>query len=136
MSKLQIIIVLAVFSAVILTIAFNVIDMAVAALVGVCVLILLGILNEQDLLSATDTAGGPIGLLFGGVIVARILSTPGIFALIGDIFLRATGGSGRRFLLLLIALLAPVCAFLPNATAVVLLPPLMLKGAVSPGTDL
>jgi Na+/H+ antiporter NhaD/arsenite permease-like protein len=135
MSKLQIIIVLAVFSAVILTIAFNVIDMAVAALVGVCVLLVLGILNEQDLLSATDTAGGPIGLLFGGMIVARILSTTGIFELIGDIFLRATGGSGRRFLLLLIALVAPVCAFLPNATTVILLAPIIIRVAGALETD-
>ena len=135
MSKLQIIIVLAVFSVVILTIAFNVIDMAVAALVGVCVLILLGILNEQDLLSATDTAGGPISLLFGGMIVARILSTTGIFELIGDIFLRATGGSGRRFLLLLIALVAPVCAFLPNATTVILLAPIIIRVAGALETD-
>jgi Na+/H+ antiporter NhaD/arsenite permease-like protein len=135
MSKLQIIIVLAVFSVVILTIAFNVIDMAVAALVGVCVLLVLGILNEQDLLSATDTAGGPIGLLFGGMIVARILSTTGIFELIGDIFLRATGGSGRRFLLLLIALVAPVCAFLPNATTVILLAPIIIRVAVALETD-
>ena len=79
MSELQIYIVLGVFGAVILTIAFNLMDMAVAALIGVCVLIALGILNEQDLLSATRTSGGPISLLFGGMVVARILSTTGIF---------------------------------------------------------
>jgi hypothetical protein len=49
------------------------------------------------------------------MVVARILSTIGLFELIGDIYLRATGGSGRRFLFLLMALAAPICAFLPNA---------------------
>src|SRR5260370_40152299 len=63
------------------------------------------------------------------MIGARILSTTGIFELIGDIFLRATGGSGRRFLLLLIALVAPVCAFLPNATTVILLAPILIRVA-------
>ncbi|MGT2494887.1 SLC13 family permease [Cupriavidus basilensis] len=95
MSELQIYIVLGVFGAVILAIAFNLMDMAVAALIGVCVLIALGILNEQDLLSATRTSGGPISLLFGGMVVARILSTTGIFDRIGDLYLSATGGSGR-----------------------------------------
>jgi Na+/H+ antiporter NhaD/arsenite permease-like protein len=136
MSQLQIYIVLGVFAAVILTIAFNLIDMAVAALIGVCVLIALGILNEDDLLSATSTAGGPLSLLFGGMVVARVLSTTGLFEFIGDIYLRATGGSGRRFLLLLIALVAPLCAFLPNATTVILLAPIIIRVAVALETDI
>jgi Na+/H+ antiporter NhaD/arsenite permease-like protein len=41
-------------------------------------------------------------------------------------FLRATAGSGKRFLLLLIALVAPVCALLPNATTVILLAPIVV----------
>ena len=45
MSELQVYIVLGVFATVILVIAFNVIDMAVAALVGVSVLIALRILD-------------------------------------------------------------------------------------------
>src|SRR6202043_1590657 len=78
---------------------------------------------------------GPIGVGFGGMIGDVILSTGGIFELIGDIFLRATGGSGRRFLLLLIALVAPVCAFLPNATTVILLAPIIIRVAGALETD-
>ena len=136
MSELQTYIVLGVFGAVILAIAFNLMDMAVAALIGVCVLIALGILNEQDLLSATRTSGGPISLLFGGMVVARILSTTGIFDRIGDLYLSATGGSGRRFLLLLIALVAPLCAFLPNATTVILIAPIIIRVAVALEVDI
>ncbi|KJK23029.1 citrate transporter [Burkholderiaceae bacterium 16] len=135
MSELQIYIVLGVFGAVILTIAFNLLDMAVAALVGVCILISLGILNEQDLLSATRTSGGPISLLFGGMVVARILSTTGLFDRIGDLYLSATGGSGKRFLLLLIALVAPLCAFLPNATTVILIAPIIIRVAIALEVD-
>lgn len=129
MSELQIYIVLGVFGAVILAIAFNLLDMAVAALIGVCVLISLGILDEQDLLGATRTAAGPISLLFGGMVVARILSTTGLFDRLGDLYLSATGGSGRRYLLLLIAIVAPLCAFLPNATTVILLAPIIIRVA-------
>jgi Na+/H+ antiporter NhaD/arsenite permease-like protein len=131
MSELQIYIVLSVFLAVILAIAFNLIDMAVAALTGVCVLIALGLLDEQDLLNTARTSSGPFSLLFGGMVVARILSTTGIFERVGDVYLRATGGSGKRFLLILIALVAPVCAFLPNATTVILLAPIIIRVCVA-----
>jgi Na+/H+ antiporter NhaD/arsenite permease-like protein len=129
MSELQIIIVLAVFLTVILVIAFNVIDMAVAALAGTCLLIALGILNGADIANAFRSSNGPILLLFGGMIVARVLSTTGVFDLLGDFYLRATGGSGKRFLFLLIAVVAPSCAFLPNATTVVLLAPVIVRVA-------
>ena len=127
MSELQIYITLAVFAGVILAIAFDVIDMAVAALLGVCALVGLGILREDGIVAAMKTAGGPLLLLFGGMVVAHTLGSTGIFERVGSAYLRATRGSGRRFLLLLIALVAPVCALLPNATAVVLLAPVIVR---------
>src|SRR5262245_65035302 len=101
--------------------------MAVAALLGVCILIALGILHEPDLLEATKTASGPLALLFGGMIVAHTLGSTGLFERVEAMLLRATQGSGRRFLLLLVALVAPVCALLPNATTVVLLAPVIVR---------
>lgn len=135
MSQVQIYITVAVFAAVILLIAFNVIDMAVAALTGACILIALGILDEQDLVEATRTAAGPLGLLFGGMVVARVLATTGLFDVIGDVYLRATGGSGTRFLLMLIALVAPICAVLPNATTVILLAPIIVRVCIALDAD-
>ncbi|MCG7403145.1 SLC13 family permease [Caballeronia zhejiangensis] len=129
MSDWQIYLVVGVFSAVILVIAFDLIDMAVAALVGASVLIALGIIDEQDLIATARTAAGPISLLFGGMIVARILSTTGLFDLVGEYYLRATAGSGKRFLLLLIVIVAPLCALLPNATTVILLAPIIVRVA-------
>ena len=58
-------------------------------------------------IAAVRTAGGPLALLFGGMVVARTLASTGIFDRIGSVYLRATQGSGKRFLLLLIA---PRCA--------------------------
>lgn len=136
MSELQIVIVLAVFSAVILVIAFDLLDMAVAALVGTCLLVALGILTGQDIADAFRGSNGPLSLLFGGMVVARILGTTGVFDLLGDCYLRATGGSGRRFLLLLIAIVAPLCAVLPNATTVVLLAPVIIRVAKALDVDI
>jgi Na+/H+ antiporter NhaD/arsenite permease-like protein len=129
MTDLQIYLTVGVFAGVILLIAFDLVDMAVAALLGVCVLLALGLLDSNDLLAATLTAGGPLSLLFGGMVVARVLARTGVFEWVGDRFLRATGGSGRRYLLLLVALVAPVCAFLPNATAVILVAPVIIAVA-------
>jgi Na+/H+ antiporter NhaD/arsenite permease-like protein len=127
MSELQIYLTLGIFGTVILVIAFDFIDMAVAALLGTCAMMALGILNTNDLMDAMSTAGGPLSLLFGGMVVAHVLGKTGIFERVGAIYLQATGGSGKRFLLLLIVLVAPVCALLPNATTVILLAPIIIR---------
>ncbi|MBV2131741.1 hypothetical protein KRX52_02890 [Pseudomonas sp. MAP12] len=136
MTDLQIYLTLAVFSAVILAIAFDVIDMAVATLLGVGVLLVAGILTDDGLVAAMRMAGGPLSLLFGGMVVARVLGSTGIFERVGGIYLRATRGSGRRFLILLVLLVAPVCAFLPNATTVILLAPVIIRVARALGVDI
>lgn len=126
MTDFQMYLTIGVFAAVILLIASDLIDMTVAALLGVSVLIVFGILDGNDLISIVQTAGGPLALLFGGMVVARVIGKTGIFEWLGDAFLRATGGSGKRFLLLIVALMVPVCAFLPNATAVILVAPIIV----------
>ena len=126
MTNFQIYFTISIFAAVILLIAFDLIDMAVAALLGVSLLIAFGILDGTDLMPIVHTASGPLALLFGGMVVARMIAKTGIFEWLGDAFLRATGGSGKRLLLLIVALVAPVCAVLPNATAVILVAPVII----------
>jgi len=126
MTDFQIYLTIGVFIAVILLIAFDLIDMTVAALLGVSVFIVFGILDSSDLMPIVHTAGGPLALLFGGMVVARVISKTGIFDWLGDALLRATAGSGRRLLLLIVGLVAPVCAVLPNATAVILVAPVII----------
>ncbi len=126
MTDLQVYLTLGIFVTVIIIIAFDVIDMLVAALLGVCLMMLFGILNAKEILDAMRTGGGALSLLFGGMVVARILAKTGIFERLADMFLRSTGGSGKRYLLYLILLVGPVCAFLPNATTVILLAPVII----------
>lgn len=131
MTDLQIYITLGVFAAVILAIAFDLLDMAVATLLGATLLFALGILQGRDIEAAVDTSGGTLALLFGGMVVARTLTGTGLFDRLGNGLLRLTGGSGKRFLLLLLAVVAPVCAVLPNATTVILLAPIIIRVAVA-----
>ncbi len=135
MSEFQIYLVLGVFAAVILAIAANVVDMALAALLGASALMAMGILTQQDLVRSLGASSGMLALLFGGMVVARTLRPTGIFEHVGVLFLRATRGSGRRFLLLLVALVAPVCAVLPNATTVILVAPIIVRVAVALEVD-
>jgi len=129
MTDLQIYLTLVTFAVVIGVIAFDLIDMAVAGLLGVCFLLVLGILDNYDLVAAYRTAGAPIALLFGGMVVARVLAKTGIFERVGNLYLRATGGSGKRFLLLLVLMVAVTCSVLPNATTVILLAPVIIRVA-------
>ncbi|HEU4343221.1 MAG TPA: SLC13 family permease [Candidatus Binatia bacterium] len=131
MMDLQTGVTLGVFAAVVLAIALELLDIAVAALLGVSSLIVSGILTAQDMAAVAQASGGTIALLFGGMVVARTLAPTGIFEHVGTRFLLATGGSGKRFLLGLLALVAPVCAFLPNATVVILLAPVVMRVAIA-----
>lgn len=126
---MQNLVILVVFVGVIAAIAFDVIDMLLAALLGVCILIVAGIFTHQDILNVTRTADGSIALLFGGMVVARVLGPTGLFDYVGSRYLLATRGSGKRFLLGLFILVAPLCAILPNATTVILLAPIIIRVA-------
>jgi Na+/H+ antiporter NhaD/arsenite permease-like protein len=135
MTDLQNYTVFAVFAGVILVIAFNVIDMTLAAMLGASILLMLGILTQQDILNSFKFSEGMLALLFGGMVVARTLVPTGIFEHVGTRFLLATRGSGKRFLLMLVAMVAPICAFLPNATTVILLAPIIIRVAVALEVD-
>ena len=113
MTELQTYLTFGVFAGVILAIAFNVLDMTLATLLGVSTLIVAGVFTQDDMLRTQQMAGGAIALLFGGMVVARILATTGIFKRVGRLFLRATKGSGKRFLFGLLVLVVPLCAVLP-----------------------
>jgi Na+/H+ antiporter NhaD/arsenite permease-like protein len=127
--NLQNLIIIVVFVGVIAAIAFDLIDMLVAALLGVCVLIIAGIFTERDILNVTRVAGGPLALLFGGMVVARVLVPTGLFEYVGSRYLLTTRGSGKRFLLSLFLLVGPLCAVLPNATTVIILAPIIIRVA-------
>ena len=129
MTELQVILTVVIFATVIIVIAADLLDMVIAALVGACALFIIGALTEPDVFEALRGGAGALSLLFGGMVVARVLAKTGIFDHIARIMLRATGGSGRRFLLLIILLVAPVCALLPNATTVILLAPVIVSVA-------
>jgi Na+/H+ antiporter NhaD/arsenite permease-like protein len=129
------ILILVVFAGVILAIAFDLIDMVLAALLGVCTLTVFGIFGHDDVMRAIESGAQPLALLFGGMVVVRTMEPTGIFEHVGTRFLILTQGSGMRFLLGIIALVAPICAFLPNATTVILVAPIIIRTAIALEVD-
>ena len=135
-ASLHTIIAVSIFAAVVLVIALDWLDLTVAAMLGVVIYSLTGILTQTEFEGAMRMGGGIIALLFGGMVVARVLGPTGIFDIVGARFLQITGGSGRRLLLGLIGIVAPICAFLPNATVVLLLAPVLVRVSTALGIDL
>ncbi len=111
---------------VIALIAFDLLDVAVAGLIGVSALVLLGVLSGRDLAPIIEEAGPTLALLFGGMVVARTLVPTGLFDRMSGELFRLSRGEGRRFLLGIAMLAAPLSAILPNATVVILLAPVII----------
>ncbi len=127
MPELHIYAIYAVFGCVIVCITFNLLDMTLTAMMGLSLLTIMGVIGQKDILNTVVAAQGSLTLLFGGMVVARVLVPTGIFQNIGTRFLILTRGSGKRFLLMLVALVSVICAILPNATAVILIAPIIIR---------
>jgi Na+/H+ antiporter NhaD/arsenite permease-like protein len=127
---------LAAFAAVILIVVFDLLDIAAPALLGLCILLVTGILTESDLIDAVKTGGGSLVLLFGGMVVARVLTPTGSVDLADYYFAAIVKASGKRFLIGMILMIAPICAFLPNATTVILTAPIFIRIARSMPVDI
>jgi Na+/H+ antiporter NhaD/arsenite permease-like protein len=134
-SNLPAIIAALTFAAVILAIALNWLDLAVAGLLGVVLLRVLGIVSQESAVSSINVGFDTIGLFFGGMVVARAMIPTGIFDYLGARVLRMVRGDGRLLLLSIIAMTAPICAILPNATVVILFAPLLIRVCRRMGID-
>jgi Na+/H+ antiporter NhaD/arsenite permease-like protein len=65
-------------------VAFDLLDVAVAGLIGVSALALLGLLSGRDVAPIIDQGGPTLALLFGGMVVARTLVPTGVFDRVSD----------------------------------------------------
>jgi Na+/H+ antiporter NhaD/arsenite permease-like protein len=114
------------FASVILAVASNRVHLTVAAMLGTVALLLTGVLSAREVSETINPAEAMISLFFGGMVMARTLIPTGLFDYLGAIALRLVRGDGRRLMIALIAFAAPICAFLPNATVVILMGPLVI----------
>ncbi len=103
-------------------IATDRIDKTVGALAGGTLMILLGVVNQEQAFEAIDF--NVIFLLAGMMIMANILSKTGLFQWIAVKSARLGKGEPFTILLILSVITAVASAFLDNVTTVVLIAPL------------
>jgi Na+/H+ antiporter NhaD/arsenite permease-like protein len=117
---------LVVFVGLIVALVLDLVDLAIAGMLAVSLLLVGGVLATADLRSATNDAGPTLALLFGGMVLVRILTPTGLFDGVGYLIVRGARGSGARLLIAIAAAAVPTCAFLPNATVILLFAPIVI----------
>lgn len=103
----------------------EVIHRTIAALLGAMLMILIGILSQQDAINAIDF--NTIGLLVGMMLIVYVLGQTGLFNYLAIHAARAARGNPLWLMILLAALTAFCSAFLDNVTTVLLTIPVMFK---------
>lgn len=97
----------------------------VAALLGACAVMVLGLLSPAQAWSSIDF--NTIFLLFGMMNIVNVLSRSGLFDLVARWALRLTRGDPSRVLWIFSLLTAVFSAFLDNVTTVLFMAPVVVK---------
>ena len=122
-----------VFLAVYVLIAFEWLNKAVAALLGVMALLILGVIDEHAAAGFIDYE--TIMLLIGMMGIVAVLKKTGFFAMITVRIAKLTGGQPLRILILFCAVTALISAFLDNVTTVLIMVPIIIELTRGMGLD-
>jgi Na+/H+ antiporter NhaD/arsenite permease-like protein len=124
---------LAVFILVYIAITFEFANKAVAALLGVAVLAVLGVVDEHHAVSLIDFE--TILLLLGMMVIVAVLRRSGVFSLLTVKIAEMTRGNPLKILILFSVVTAVLSAFLDNVTTVLIIIPIIVELTVGLGLD-
>lgn len=122
-----------VFLAVYTVITFELVNKAVAALLGVMVLLILHVVDEHEAVAMIDFE--TIMLLLGMMSIVAILRRSGVFSMLSVKIASLTGGNPLKILVLFSIVTAVVSAFLDNVTTVLIIIPIIIELARGMGLD-
>lgn len=114
-----------VFLIVYIALTFELVNKAVAALAGVAVLVVSGIVSDHDAVQMIDFE--TIMLLLGMMIIVGILRRSGFFTLVSVKIAEFTKGSPVKILILFSLVTAVMSAFLDNVTTVLIIIPIIIE---------
>ena len=123
------------FAAVILAIMTERIQLTVAALLGALVLVFAHVMTLTEAMDYIGNGYPTLALFFGVMVLVRAFEPTHVFEYLATQMVVGAKGEGKRLLLGIVAITAPICAILPNATTVMLLAPLMPTVASELGVD-
>lgn len=115
----------AVFLGVLALIATERMHLTIAAFLGAMLLIFLHVLTLDQAIHYISQGHATLALFFGVMVMVRSFEPTKIFDYLATQMVVMAKGEGRRLLLGIVAITAPICAVLPNATTVMLLAPLL-----------
>ncbi len=124
-----------VFAGVILLIMAEWVHLTIAAFLGALLLIFGHILSIDEAVTYIGKSYGTLALFFGVMVLVRAFQSTQIFEYLAAQMLVQAKGQGKRLLLGIVIITAPICAILPNATTVMLLAPLIPPLATELGVN-
>ncbi|MCS6960388.1 MAG: ArsB/NhaD family transporter [Pseudanabaenaceae cyanobacterium SKYGB_i_bin29] len=101
------------------------IDITVAAFLGALLLVFLNVMTLPEAIGYIGRGHSTLALFFGVMVLVRAFEPTKVFDYLATQMVILSRGQGKRLLLGIVALTTIVCAFLPNATTVMLLAPLL-----------
>ncbi len=122
-----------VFLVVYAAITFELVNKAVAAMLGVMVLLMLRIVDEHHAVRLIDSE--TIMLLMGMMGIVVVLRRSGIFSLLSVKIAELTKGSPLKILILFSVVTAVMSAFLDNVTTVLIIIPIIVELTAGMGLD-
>lgn len=122
-----------VFVAVYAAITFELVNKAVAALLGVMILLVVHVIDEHTAISFIDFE--TIMLLLGMMSIVAILRKSGFFSIISVKIAELTKGSPLKILVLFSIVTAVLSAFLDNVTTVLIIIPIIIELTAGMGLD-
>jgi Na+/H+ antiporter NhaD/arsenite permease-like protein len=114
-----------VFVAVYVLVASEVLNKAVAALLGVMAVLILGVVDVQTAAGFIDLE--TIMLLLGMMAIVAVLRKSGFFSILSVRIAKLTGGSPLRIMVLFSVVTATISAFLDNVTTVLIMVPMVIE---------
>jgi Na+/H+ antiporter NhaD/arsenite permease-like protein len=114
-------------------ITFELVNKAVAALLGVMILVILRVVDEHHAVGFIDFE--TILLLLGMMIIVSVLRRSGVFSLMTVKIAEKTKGNPLKILLLFSVVTAVLSAFLDNVTTVLIIIPIVVELSVGLGLD-
>lgn len=114
-----------IFFGVLALIATERLHLTIAAFLGAMLLIFLHVLTLDQAIHYISRSHATLALFFGVMVMVRAFEPTKIFDYLATQIVVIAKGEGKRLLLGIVAITAPICAVLPNATTVMLLAPLL-----------
>ncbi|MGG6293032.1 SLC13 family permease [Leptolyngbya sp. AN02str] len=124
-----------VFISVIALIMTEWVHLTIAAFLGALILVFANVLSLNEAIAYIGSSYSTLALFFGVMVLVRSFEPTKIFEYLATQMVLLARGKGKLLLLGIVGVTTVVCAFLPNATTVMLLAPLIPPMAAEVGVD-